>query len=425
MRRHLKAINGIWHYFRRVPRRFAHLDRRRFVCISLATRDLALAERKKPAIGAAVESYWIALAKGASPEARARYEGAIERARLEGFAWSSASDLAEGSVAELLARIEKLEALGLDDANAVDALLGTVSEPKLTLTAAQELWFEHSRDQLRGKSPDQVRRWKAPRMKAVGNLVQVVGDKPVQLLTRTDALAFRTWWLDRLEEESLTPNSANKDIGHLAQMLRTLDEAYQLGIGEPFRRLRLEEDKLAQRAAFSIDQLKAIIADGVLDGLNDEARGIVLLMVETGLRPVEICNLMPEDLALAHEVPHVKVTPRRERALKTPYSRREVPLVGVSLLAAEEFREGFPRYRDRSSQLSANVNKYLRGRGLLPTDNHSLYSIRHAFQDRLNAVDMPDRMQADLMGHKFGRPRYGSGPELAHKRQWLERIAIS
>jgi len=51
----------------------------------------------------------------------------------------------------------------------------------------------------------------------------------------------------------------------------------------------------------------------------------------------------------------------------------------------------------------------------IPTQQHTIYSLRHSFQDRLLPVNTPDRIQADLMGHKFNRPQYGEGATLAHK----------
>ena len=43
--RHLINRFGIWHYYRRVPARFADVDDRTFVMVSLETRDLGRAER--------------------------------------------------------------------------------------------------------------------------------------------------------------------------------------------------------------------------------------------------------------------------------------------------------------------------------------------------------------------------------------------
>ena len=55
---------------------------------------------------------------------------------------------------------------------------------------------------------------------------------------------------------------------------------------------------------------------------------------------------------------------------------------------------GFPRYRDKADVLSALVNKALKARGLRPEKGQSLYSLRHTFEDRLTAVDAPDKIIA-------------------------------
>ena len=43
----------------------------------------------------------------------------------------------------------------------------------------------------------------------------------------------------------------------------------------------------------------------------------------------------------------------------------------------------------------------------------------------LTKVEAPDKVSAALMGHKYHRPRYGLGPSLEQKREWLQRIAFS
>ncbi len=87
-------------------------------------------------------------------------------------------------------------------------------------------------------------------------------------------------------------------------------------------------------------------------------------------------------------------------------------------------QNGFPRYHDKADSLSALVNKVLDGRGLRPEPGQSLYSLRHTFEDRLTAVNAPDKIIACLMGHKWSRPRYGVGPSLELKRDWLAKIAF-
>lgn len=429
--RRLKQRAGIWYYWRQVPARFADIDSRGWVAISLETRDLARAERLKASVERELEAYWIALKRGASDDDKERYRGAIERARLEGFEYRTTGQLVEGSFDDIVARLHRLEEIAgagrksAADPGAKESLLGLLDQPSLRLSTALDEFYKLTRDRVRAKSDDQLRRWKAPRLKAINNLIALVGDKAIVDITRTDALTLRAWWQDRVIEEDYTPNSANKDIGHLAQLLDTLNDALELGISKPFAKLRLEDNEKTARAPFTTEQLQTFALPATLAGMNEEAAGIVHAMIETGMRPSEICGLEADDIALDHDVPHVKIRSKPKRRLKTPYSEREIPLVGVSLLAMQRFPAGFPAYRDRTSQLSALVNKVMRGRGLFPSDNHSLYSIRHSFQDRLTAADMGDRMQAELMGHKFSRPEYGEGPTLKHKREWLLRLAIT
>ncbi|SEQ71817.1 Phage integrase family protein [Faunimonas pinastri] len=433
MPRHLLKKDGIWHYWRRVPKRFADVDPRAFVSVSLETRDLKRAEKLKPTIEREVEAFWVALIRGGSSDARERFQGAIERARLEGFEYKSAADIAGGDIRDLLARLNRLEEavhaegpVSREEVAVVEALAGGAVPPSLTLSTALEQFYALTRDRVRSKSEDQLRRWRAPRMKAVANLIGVIGDKAVAAVTRSDALAFRSWWVERVVEESLTANSANKDIGHLAQLVDTLNEKLELGLGKPFGGLRLADDDAGQRPPFPVDALRDVVmSPTALAGLNRDARLLVQALVETGMRPIEACGLEKADILLDEPIPHVKIRANGTRRLKTRYSERDIPLVGISLDAFRQAPEGFPRYVDRSSQLSAAVNKYLRENHLLPSEDHSLYSVRHTFQDRLTAAEMGDRMQADLMGHKFNRPRYGEGPTLEHKLEWLLRLAIT
>jgi integrase len=145
--------------------------------------------------------------------------------------------------------------------------------------------------------------------------------------------------------------------------------------------------------------------------------------VETGLRPSEVVNLTPQAIRLDAPVPHVKIMPEGRR-LKTEDSAREIPLVGVALAAMKLRPEGFPRYRDKSSGLSATLNKYLSENGLRPTHDHTVYSLRHSFKDRLVAVEAPDSLIDSLMGHKTYKPKYGKGPSLELKLKFLQRISL-
>jgi integrase len=96
----------------------------------------------------------------------------------------------------------------------------------------------------------------------------------------------------------------------------------------------------------------------------------------------------------------------------------------VSLDAFRLCPDGFERYRGSSASLSATVNKYLATNGLLETDQHVMYSLRHSFEDRMIAAEVDERHRADLFGHKHGRPRYGEGATLEHKQRIIQSFAL-
>lgn len=85
--------------------------------------------------------------------------------------------------------------------------------------------------------------------------------------------------------------------------------------------------------------------------------------------------------------------------------------------------DGFPRYADNPS-LSATVNKYLRENGLLESPKHSMYSLRHAFEDRMLAAGVDDRIRRDLFGHSLDRERYGKGASLEQMHEIVQRLAF-
>lgn len=110
--------------------------------------------------------------------------------------------------------------------------------------------------------------------------------------------------------------------------------------------------------------------------------------------------------------------------MKTEASIRDVPLLGVLLEAMRRHPEGFPRYRGKPTHWSNAVNKFMREAGILPSDRHSAYSLRHSFEDRMLAEKSVDRLAADLMGHTDQREKYGRGAFLEMKADAIEKIAL-
>ncbi|MBB4016048.1 integrase [Chelatococcus caeni] len=429
--RFLTKRGGIWTYVRRVPDVYAQFDRRVLVRVStrIAVSDDPSgrrAARVATRINSDLETYWHGLLEGRRDEARQRYEAARQRSRAMGLEYvDMVALIADRSADELMRRIEALEGRGLvEDEVAVAGALGGAERPVLRLSGLLKEYERLEKDALAGMSENQMRKWRNPKKRAIENLIAKITDKPVTEITRNDALDFRDWWQEKVERENLKWGTANKDIGHLNRMLKTLDKRLRLGIGAPFGELRFADDD-GHRDAFDIAFVQNnILHEGALAGLNPEARAALYIVVETGLRLSEVTNLTKQTIQLGAKVPHVQVRPDGRR-MKTDQSNRDIPLVGVALAAASAFPDGFPRYRDKPDSFSAVVNKYLAEHNLLPSDNHSAYSLRHTFEDRLTAVEAPEKVIASLMGHKWIRPKYGAGPSLEQKRQWLKKIAFN
>ncbi len=91
----------------------------------------------------------------------------------------------------------------------------------------------------------------------------------------------------------------------------------------------------------------------------------------------------------------------------TCHPRKRVPVRYHPI--EEACPKGFPKYRSSSASLSTTVNKFLRSNGLMETPDHSLYGLRHSFEDRLLAAGLDERIRRDLFGHALNRERYGKG----------------
>tara|TARA_R110002096_G_scaffold297874_4_gene492313 strand:- start:4637 stop:5401 length:765 start_codon:yes stop_codon:yes gene_type:complete len=254
----------------------------------------------------------------------------------------------------------------------------------------------------------------------------VVGDVSLSSLTPEHMLDFREWWLERLQDDDLTANSANKDIIHLGHILKTVNNMKRLGHALCLESLvSFKEGDSQARPPFSDDWIQnKLLAPGALDGLNSEARAIFIGMINTGYRPSEAAGLTAERIRLDSNIPHIVIAPESDREIKNKVSRRKIPLSGVSLEAFRQFPEGFPRYRENPASLSATVNKYLTENNLRETDKHVFYSLRHSFEDRLLREGVDERIRRNFMGHSLGRESYGEGGGLEFQLEMIKKIAF-
>lgn len=430
MPEYLTKRNGFWQFVRRVPLEYAHLDDRGV--IKHSTRIEVRADRRGTRAGKVadnmnreLEAYWRGLVEGKALEAAERYTEARRRARTLGFEYTEAADLANKGTLDVLQRLEALvERKLVDDTAATAALLGGEKRPTVRLSEVFPRFESQVKAEIKDMSPNQLKRWQNGYLLANRELIDVVGDKALSELTHDNILDYIDWLRGRVEEDEIVAKTANKYIGHNSKMIRAINQRMRLGLPDLFSGLRLQGVKQEQRPPFDTDFVqKRLLADGALMELNVEARRVVMLIADSGLRVSEAVNLNETTIFLECDIPYVKVLPDGRR-VKTQDSIREIPLVGTALAAMKLQPKGFPRYVDKGASLSGYVNGFLMEKGLRPTPKHTLYSLRHSFKDRLIATEAQDSMIESLMGHADDHPKYGHGPSLELKQKWLHRIAF-
>ncbi|HVX00844.1 MAG TPA: DUF6538 domain-containing protein [Candidatus Babeliaceae bacterium] len=416
---------GHYYFNRRVPKEYQEYDRRKSIRFSLKTDSRRGAAKEAALKNAHLEAYWQSLVIGKGDDALARHKAAAERARLLNFSYIDVATLAGMDSVALFERAKHVETNNYD-LNHVEAVLGGIAMPEVTLKDVLPKYWEIAKPNILNKSPHQVQKWRAGRITAMNNFIGCVGNKPVSKLTRQDVTRFRDWWIERIKTGKYVSASANKDFKFVKNIIGTVAEEFKIKLEEGlFKNLLIKLDDARRRLPFATDYLRdVLLRPENLRGLNDEARHIIYAFAETGAGLSELTGLEKEDIILDAPIPYIHIRRKQYRCLKTKFRERKIPLVGYALDAFKAYPEGFTAYKDDLGNLTTLISHYLNHHDLLPSKNHSLYSLRHSFQDRLLAENAPDRVQADLMGHKFSREAYGDGATLEQKLDYMQKIQL-
>jgi len=423
---HLKQKGRWWHYYRAVPREFGDVEKRDLISFSLKTGDFTEAKRRAAQISAGMEQDWRdAKARGVSlcsQDAAERYRAAAVVQLQSGFASKTSREFSD---ADLLDRLRCL----IDGSHSQPeqkAVLGLVEQPELSLADAFDRFWSYIQDEWMQVSHDQQRVKRNVYLKAMRNFETAVGGVPFHQVERSHAVAFRGWWVERLKAKGLKPYTGNREINSLRRMFSVNFDIDGQSMPNPFSGVRVKEAAEVARIPLSTEQIQALLKAGVLDPLHEDFQRLFRLLINTGMRPVEAIGLELDDVNLGHEVPHVHVRKNAVRGLKTDHSERLLPLLGVSLQAAEELvaAGGWGKRLGKNMYATSIINRSLRDSGIVTDKRQSLYSLRHWFQDQLTKRDVVDRAQAQLMGHKFQRPKYGYGKDLAELRDIIAPFAI-
>ena len=262
----------------------------------------------------------------------------------------------------------------------------------------------------------------------VDYVLEAIGNKDLMDYEPSDGGVFRDW----LTEKGLASSSVKRVFSTIRAITNLAIAEYGLDMRSPFANVYFPElDDIKERLPVSPHDIKLIQRH--CRETNDEMRWLLALISDTGMRLSEAAGLALNDIVLDSEIPYINLKPNESRRLKTKQSSRKIPLVGLSLWAAQQVQSefngtyAFPRYtkgeRCNANSASAVLNKWVKK---ITTQPVSLYSFRHALTDRLKAIQC-SRDIIDAIGGwtvvSIGE-KYGEGYKLDVLHEWMVKLVI-
>jgi integrase len=257
----------------------------------------------------------------------------------------------------------------------------------------------------------------------------LLGNLPLRDLRYVHACAFRDYLLGL----GLKPVTVRKQTSILNAMLNVAFRYLDIDRFSPFRALKISGVEIRRPMRVITDELLLEVKHRLMIRFSPY-KLVGLIQLNTGLRLSEPVYARVEDCVLDHPIPHIWVRRNELSNRKTNSSIRAVPLVGISLFAAQrlvEFakEEGsewlVPKYAHYhgSNTCSATMNKYL-----ADLDFRS-HMFRHGLIDRMKARnDIPTRLAESITGHSSGGSEFNNygtvGYTLEQKLEVLQKICI-
>ena len=150
------------------------------------------------------------------------------------------------------------------------------------------------------------------------------------------------------------------------------------------------------------------------------------------MRLGEAIGLLKSDIVLDEDNPYIDLKPHPWRRLKTPGSKRQVPLVGASFWAAKRVLDqtndnpfALPKYCSdeghKTNSASAALNKWLRNHA---PEGCVVHSFRHSLRDRLRAIECPSDIIDQIGGWSTAGvgSSYGNGYTIEVLGRWMNEF---
>lgn len=301
-----------------------------------------------------------------------------------------------------------------------------------------------------------------------GHFIDLVGDRTLPSYGKEDGRAFKAVLMNlpanwnkhgelkglslseaaarakALEMPPMSDSNLNKIIGCVAAFWSWADNHYDECPDNPFRGLKIKKSNRSvrdERNPFTLDELKAIFTAPVYTGcksvrewstvgdLVPRDAGIYwvpLISLFSGARSGEVIQLYVDDVRQEDGIWYLDINDEGDdKRLKTPHSRRVVPLhqtlndLGFLEHVNQRRKQGkqrlFPDLKMGadgyySSPFSKHFNRFLKAVGIKNRRN-AFHSFRHCFEDACRDSGISKEVMDALQGHgeEGMSGRYGRG----------------
>ena len=293
----------------------------------------------------------------------------------------------------------RLDAMGLSDMVAND--VEVMNAPTLSEATQQYL-------QLKGIGRPKTFHQAA--LRNAGVVINICGDKVLSEYRTTDAGKVR----DILIKRGLNVLSVKRTFTTIRAIINLSISEHGLDIRNAFSSIYMPEAISKKRVSIPVNTIHEI--QQACHEIDDDMRWLMALISDTGMRLAEAAGLHINDIHLDEKIPYVDIRPYPWRRLKTNSSQRQIPLVGASLWAAKRVKVNassyfaFPRYTDEekcnANSASNSLNKWIQTNF---REDIVIHGFRHAFRDRLRAVQCPSDMIDQIGGWTSGKISEGYG----------------
>jgi integrase len=268
-------------------------------------------------------------------------------------------------------------------------------------------------------------------------------DRGLASIRRQDVNEFVKWLLagqHNKDGKPITTTTVTRYLNSINAAVGRAIKENELNIKNQFSGVEIPNaGKDAQeRLPFDLSQLKTlhrVVDEWVAVKGWDQPRCIVTILAETGCRLAEVTGLASADVYLDTETPYIDLKEHPWRSLKNDKGTiRKVPLTPramEAIKAAQTLCNGskflFPQYTTAGkcsiNSVSATLVKWVRSRNGFESTKVDNHSLRHSMKDRLRAVQCPDSIQDQILGHttKGTGAGYGKGYPLEVLAEWVNK----